>query len=219
MGEVQEARFYDKLYKKSERYHQDYHECKDFALWVRVRQLMRKWKDCDIVELGCGTGQLAHYLYDEGFKNYIGLDFSREALEIAGSFSKQTFAEVDIRYGLSKVLKERNLTEGKTLVFIATEVLEHIRFDRELIEEIPIGSGVIISVPSFDDIAHVRYFKTGAEVAERYGDLIDFTYGTVMDRLLIGAGVRIKKTRIPVEDLEKPRKPERDKINRIGEVL
>ena len=56
--------------------------------------------------------------------------------------------------------------EGDT--YIILETLEHIEKDVDLIAKVPVGKRVILSVPNFDAIAHVRFFDTKKDVVERY---------------------------------------------------
>ena len=56
---------------------------------------------------------------------------------------------------------------------IATEVLEHLKGDRELLQRLPHGSRFVGSVPAFNAESHVRYFPHRNDVVRRYRDLFD----------------------------------------------
>jgi hypothetical protein len=51
---------------------------------------------------------------------------------------------------------------------IALEVFEHINGDIDAIKRIPKGTRLIFSLPTFDDAAHVRYFKKAHQITSRY---------------------------------------------------
>ena len=71
-----------------------YQRLAHFPLFVRVLQYINTGKkDVEIIELGCGTGQLAEYLADEGKQKYTGIDFSEVGLDIARQRSKQKFIQ------------------------------------------------------------------------------------------------------------------------------
>jgi ubiquinone/menaquinone biosynthesis C-methylase UbiE len=41
--------------------------------------------DAAILEVGCGTGHFAELLNDQGHRDYLGFDFSAEAIRIASA--------------------------------------------------------------------------------------------------------------------------------------
>lgn len=125
--------------------------------------------DAKIVELGCGSGQFANMLFDEGFENYVGYDFSSVALARAvelNPLKRDCFQQKDIR-GLA--------WPPAVEAVIIFEVLEHLVDDVAVIKEVPSGSKVIFSVPNFDSFNHVRKFENLPAIIARYGAYLDFT--------------------------------------------
>ena len=119
----------------------------------RVVELLPENKDCSIVDLGCGAGNMAAMLYDNGYKNYLGIDINKDMLKVAKArVSHCTFVLKDLTdkttWGL---YKDKD-------VFISTEALEHIIEDRRVVKSIPSGKLIIISVPNFKHSEHVRFF-------------------------------------------------------------
>ena len=57
-------------------------------------------------------------------------------------------------------------------LIICFEVLEHVQQDLELLQRIQPGTRMLVSVPSFDDPYHVRYFSDEKEVQQRYQQVI-----------------------------------------------
>jgi len=78
---IDDESFYNKVYKDTKEYHIPYKESRYFPLWKKIETYINM--DDKILELGCGSGQLAHYLYDCGIKKYKGIDISSEAIKLA----------------------------------------------------------------------------------------------------------------------------------------
>ncbi len=127
--------------------------------------------DTEIVELGCGSGQFANMLFDNGYENYIGYDFSGVAIELAGKLNpahRECFFKRDIR------ITPPPPQYGTKRVILAFEVFEHMQNDIDVIEKLPAGATLIFSVPNFESFNHVRKFDDLGSVVERYGRYIDF---------------------------------------------
>jgi SAM-dependent methyltransferase len=122
-----------------------------------------------LLEVGCGTGTFAHYVFDtRGTTPYKGFDFSAVAVEKA----RQRTGRADAFFVGDATLKQsyRGLDYN---TIVCTEVLEHIEDDRGVIEQWAAQTLCICSVPNYDADTHVRHFKHEDEVRERYGKLID----------------------------------------------
>jgi len=105
-----------------------------------------------ILEVGCGVGQFANMLFDQGFTNYTGFDFSEEAVK----WAKQTNAPYADRFFTADAFETELITKQYDLV-ICFEVLEHLWKDLELLERIPSGTPLLLSLPNFDDPYHVQH--------------------------------------------------------------
>lgn len=124
-----------------------------------------------IADLGCGTGSIAAILEEIGFQkdNYHGFDFSKIRIETARKrHPGWTFVVGDV---FSDDIKSQ--FPGFDC-FIIVELIEHVSKDWELLESLPGGSHVVLSVPNFDDPAHVRWFNNVDEIVARYSPFIDF---------------------------------------------
>lgn len=119
----------------------------------------------DVVELGCGTGRFAQMLFEGGWINsYLGIDFADALLEEARRFT-----------GRPEAFMWGDLIEGwipPADTYVAMEVLEHLDDDLGLIERLPSGSRLVLSVPSFDSESHLRRFPRMNEAVGRYKNLL-----------------------------------------------
>jgi 2-polyprenyl-3-methyl-5-hydroxy-6-metoxy-1,4-benzoquinol methylase len=83
--------YYNSVYRSSEKFHRHYKDSPSYVLWTQVMTFVKQFAHPKILEIGCGAGQFAHYLYDEGFNDYHGIDFSAEAIELAKKTVNQSF--------------------------------------------------------------------------------------------------------------------------------
>ena len=163
MGRVLGSDFYDKGYAENNDYSSHYSDSRYLFLWEKVISELRN-KKLSVLDLGCGPGQLAHLFFDRGYRNYLGVDFSEEAIKKAKNFSTQKFIIRDIN--------RLNFVNLNYDVYLLIEVLEHID-DIYILKKIPFGKKILITVPDFASVGHVRYFSDIKEVVCRYSDYID----------------------------------------------
>jgi len=122
----------------------------------------------NVLEVGCGTGAMAHLLLERHQIKYQGFDFSPVAVSKAQARTGATEL-----FGIGDATHESSYVGRQFDSIICTEVLEHIEADREAISQWRKGTFVVCSVPNYDSQTHVRHFKTESEVTARYGDLIE----------------------------------------------
>ena len=163
MGEQKSSEYYDRAFSEDKKYQGSYRNLLHFPVMQIALSYIKELRNPYILELGCGTGQFAQLLWEHGFREYMGIDFSPKAIEIARSLSPQVFEVNDCT--------SYNPPEEFDCV-VTLEVLEHIEDDLHTLSCIRNGMSVIFSVPRFDDPAHVRFFKSKDEVQERYKKLI-----------------------------------------------
>jgi SAM-dependent methyltransferase len=158
--------YYDRTFDADEYWKQHYTKTEDYACWTVIIDRLRNFGARRLLEIGCGSGQLAHALLDAGFlDSYCGFDFSSHRLaqarlvcpgfsfEQADAFRTDLFESHDYDSALS------------------TEFLEHVQGDLEVLNKLKPGTKFIGSVPNFPFVSHVRHFRNCEEVAERYGPL------------------------------------------------
>lgn len=187
MGHLRGADYYNDVYTRYNKYTCHYKESVYYPLWKRVLELLIKdvlpLSYPKVLEVGCGTGQFAHMLYDNGIgiNNYLGFDFSEVAVYTANMMSNQVFFVGD-------ALKPEPYNHKYDTV-ISLEVFEHTD-DMKILENIPSGKNIIISVPDFDDPAHIRYFVSNEQVRSQYEKYIQIEVLEKLDRWYILKGVK-----------------------------
>jgi len=159
------SKHYDEAYKIDKEYRAHYKDSRYFNVWKQVVDFLREIRDPSVLDVGCGTGQLGHYLSDEGFKNYVGFDFSMEAIKVAHDLSQQQFFVGDAYDSALYKKFPHN-------VVIISEVLEHLDYDLEVLKNVSPGTNIIFTVPRFNCKGHVRWFLEEWQVEKRYHDLI-----------------------------------------------
>lgn len=60
-----------------------------YRRYLSVQILVPHIRDKNILELGCGSGQIAEGLIAAGAKSYLGVDFAESAIEYANSLAKE----------------------------------------------------------------------------------------------------------------------------------
>jgi len=136
-----------------------------FGFWQQVAQAIRETGAHSLLDIGCGPGQFAEFITDAipGL-SYTGVDFSGVAVELARA--RVPAARFEVR-DLSTPDGLEGL--GDDLI-VALEVLEHIDDDLGVLARMPAGARFVGSVPNFDSFGHVRFFKSDADVHQRYAD-------------------------------------------------
>jgi 2-polyprenyl-3-methyl-5-hydroxy-6-metoxy-1,4-benzoquinol methylase len=126
-----------------------------------------------VIDLGCGGGHFGQCLKETNPpQSYVGFDFSEAAIIKARKRCGDDVFQFFHR-DLRSMVIERPPPPGT--VYVCMETLEHIENDMRIFSLIPEGSQIIISVPSFDEPAHVRHFPGFSHVIGRYREKIDFS--------------------------------------------
>ncbi len=166
-----DVRFYDDMYKAGGhigQYHVHYTQSRYFQIWSRGAQIISSINNPRVFDIGCGPGQFAQLLFDNGIISYKGIDHSSEAIKLAKKYVPQC-AE---NFTVADVFEMDALPENYDFVTMF-EVLEHLERDFDLLRLIPSGTKVLFSVPSYGSASHVRQFKSPQDVKKRYNSIVD----------------------------------------------
>lgn len=155
--------YYNKVFNELEIFHVHYTSSPYYGVWTLILDRIRRIGKGSILEIGCGTGQLAHAIYDSDLANeYLGFDFS----EVAIKYARRNCPK--LKFVVANAL-ETNLYETFNYdIVISTEFLEHVREDLYIIKSIRAGTIFIGSVPDYPFRSHVRHFPNMMEVTNRY---------------------------------------------------
>lgn len=156
------AEWYDASFDSSEHWSSHYTTSEYYFLWSVIVDRIKKLGARSILEIGCGSGQLACLLADKVKCRYIGFDFSdkriRYAQKVCPGFS---FVQQD-------VFKTDLFRASDYDTVICTEFLEHVESDTDVLNKIRKGTKFFGTVPNFPFVSHVRHFANEDEVRSRY---------------------------------------------------
>jgi 2-polyprenyl-3-methyl-5-hydroxy-6-metoxy-1,4-benzoquinol methylase len=159
------AEWYDEQYRLQPRkYDSHYSGSVYLPVWKAIGD--RLDRTAAVLEVGCGTGQLAQLLIGREIQHYTGFDFSDYAVELARK--RVPHAEFHIADARTTSL----LTQARYDVVVCTEVLEHLDEDLGLLHALKPHARVLATVPNFDSASHLRFFASEREVLERYGEAV-----------------------------------------------
>lgn len=173
------SNFYNEVYLKGgskQEYFKEPKDCIYYPIWNHICFGLNNVDK--ILELGCGVGQLAK-LFINYNKNYIrGIDFSKIAIKKAKENNIGNESKFIIGNLYNKLLYEIDYD-----IVIICEVLEHLKDDLFIINNIKKDKKIIFSVPNYNSKGHVRYFSTWMEANERYRNLIEFKNPPILFKL------------------------------------
>ncbi|MFT6827464.1 MAG: 2-polyprenyl-3-methyl-5-hydroxy-6-metoxy-1,4-benzoquinol methylase [Bacteroidia bacterium] len=183
-GEQKGSSYYDEAFRNRNIFNVSYKDSPYWVHWTQVIQFLgHKNTSASILDVGCGPGQLAEYLFDLGFQNYTGFDFSEEAIKRARSLGyNYTFFTADAL--------ARSSYESDYDVAICLEVFEHLNEDKKIINFFQQGKKVIFSVPNFWDPSHVRRFVSMRQIKSRYYKLLDIQQIVKVGNIYVCSAIR-----------------------------
>ena len=165
------ADFYDFVYSQggaNGEYLKRYDTSVYYPVWLKVLEIVTRLNNPSVLDVGCGPGQFASMLFDNGILKYKGFDFSCEAVSLAQAVSPKMKHAFYCDDAFNSVAYK-----GDVDVAIILEVLEHVHDGLGLLSNIAAGTKVIMSVPNFDSCSHVRSFKSIDEAKNRYRRAVD----------------------------------------------
>lgn len=162
----QKAGFYDEKFETHPEYAKHYTESVYYPIWTVLADRLRPLDAAEIVELGCGPGQLAQLLHDHGVRRYHGIDFSGAAISAARQRCPSfVFSQRDLT-------RPGSLNEIRYTWAISTEVLEHIEDDLAVLRNVASGTRVLATVPNYPATGHLRTFGSERQVRIHYSGVL-----------------------------------------------
>jgi len=145
---------------------------RQWYVWSRYyRRLLPKNRDARILDIGEGNGSLVLFLQKAGFKNTMGIDESKEQVELAHKMGIESIIHCDVEDFLSQQV------EAYDMIF-AVEVIEHftkdevlqvleavhkaLRFGGLFIAQTPNGENLFSGRLRYGDFTHENAFTTSS---------------------------------------------------------
>lgn len=159
--------YYDRAFDDDDPRRQHYTSSSYYFLWTVIVDRLRRLDARSVLEIGCGPGQLAAAIYDAHLiREYHGFDFSEpRVLQARRACPAFSFAVADA-YTTDIFDTFRYDTA------IATEFLEHVAGDLEILAKLPSGTRFLGTVPNFPYVSHVRHFSDDRDVLDRYQQVL-----------------------------------------------
>lgn len=158
-----DAEWYDASFEEHGHWKKHYSASRYYFLWTAISDRIRRARTDSILEIGCGPGQLASLLRDNGVKNYHGFDFSPKRIKQARDVCPE------FEFSVQDAFKTDLFTTYDYSCVVCTEFLEHVEGDMDVLRRIRPGARFYGTVPNFPYTSHVRFFKNENEVIARYG--------------------------------------------------
>lgn len=111
-----------KLYSKLARvYHEMYQNIFDYKKEFQFyKRILKKYNSKSVLEIGCGSGNLAPYFLKEGY-NYIGSDLFQEMLNVAKEVEpKAQFIQADMRDLKFRKKFDAVIISGRSFTYLTT---------------------------------------------------------------------------------------------------
>jgi len=170
MGYYRDNVYYDTLYKEGGIYDGKIEDSPYYNLWTEVIYLIPTGK---ILELGCGVGQFAKMLCDDIIRHprYAGVDFSEVAIK------KAKAKKLPYEFFHMDITKEAFDCD----FLLCMETLEHLKDPHQVLRMYQ-GKDCLITVPNFDDHAHVYHYNNMRNVTLHYEPVIDIELLRLIDK-------------------------------------
>ena len=182
-GEEKPPEFYERQFLTEERWKTHYTESGYYPLWAIITDRMVRAETNSILDIGCGSGQMALLIRDKKIPRYLGFDFSPARTEYA------KIACPEFEFVTDDAFTTDLFYTYDYDTVVCTEFLEHVEKDLEVIEKIRAGTRFYGTVPNYPAPAHVRVFENVEEVIERYKQY--FQSFSVIEHLVNTRGIKL----------------------------
>lgn len=181
MGKELGEEFYNYVFSDENhkvKYFKSYKDTPWKNIWEEICKIMKEHNVKSILDIGCGTGQFAECVYYNNFEKYIGIDFSSKAIDRC----LDIFKNINNNYiFINENVLRINFENFEYDCVVATEFLEHIENDIEVLLKIKSKKLIIFTLPDSDSEGHVRFFPDSIEesflkIKERYKNIGDIIY-------------------------------------------
>jgi 2-polyprenyl-3-methyl-5-hydroxy-6-metoxy-1,4-benzoquinol methylase len=142
--------FYDRVYRKGEKKHYTKLITQGkLKLTFEKNEILNSisWKNKRVLDIGCGTGELAYLLSQQGTKSVIGVDFSREAIDRA----TESYSRENLSYLRADVSSVKGIFDVILLVGTLEHVDDPLSFLRWAKKKLAPGGSIIVTCPNWSN--------------------------------------------------------------------
>lgn len=137
-----------------------------YPVWAVLADRVRRSGAESVLEVGCGSGQLARLLRDLGIRDYLGLDTN------AMLVGRARTACPGYRFSVADIFVSSHLRAEAYDIAVLTRSLEFVHWDLVALELIRPQRTVLGAVSSGKEPGRLRQFTTADQVRERYGPVL-----------------------------------------------
>lgn len=101
-------RYYETHYAVKTRVDQQKYDSELLRLSRFMPKITGNNKNARILELACGNGYVLNYLKQQGFRDFLGVDFSHEAVELCRQYATDRVLEADVWEFLKMEIEKKN---------------------------------------------------------------------------------------------------------------
>ena len=142
-GREQGPEFYERSIFAGDHWWRHYTESQYYPQCSIIADRIARARTVSVLDIGCGPGQFAALLRDQGLRQYLGIDFSpariKQAKKVCPKFD---FVETN-------VFETTLLRTHEYDAAVCLEFLEHVERDLEVIGSLHKGTRFYASVPGF----------------------------------------------------------------------
>ena len=157
----QNAAWYDDSFDRNAHWREHYTKSRYHFAWAVIADRLARRGTASVLDIGCGSGQLAQLLADKGINRYVGVDFSEKRI----AHAKRVCPQFEFR---CEDAFASDAFDGDYDGLVTTEFLEHVERDLDAIDRVKPSVYFIGTVPNFPFESHVRHFNSEDEVTDRY---------------------------------------------------
>ena len=140
-------KIYNKIYAKGERKHYSSILFSGDRVPLAKREVLKEinWRGKNVLDAGCGTGEIAFLIAKDGAKKVLGIDYSKEAILEA----KKLHSRPNLSYECADLRK----IKGKFDIIVSLGTLEHLDYPfsalKNLRAKLNPGGHLIITCPNW----------------------------------------------------------------------
>jgi 2-polyprenyl-3-methyl-5-hydroxy-6-metoxy-1,4-benzoquinol methylase len=149
-------------------YDNEFDQTRYHAIYDRILEWVKDKENPRVLEVGCGCSDLSIMMVNNNIP-YQGFDFSQKALDQLAKKSPATREKCK----LANAYDDENYS-GDYNTVVAVEVMEHLD-DLRVLENIPPGKNVILSLPDYMAWSHLRVYESETKIRERFDKLLDIS--------------------------------------------